>query len=76
MVREFIRLAIEGHAITWYRFEIRNQIFSDRKDFKCRFHREFQVIGYKHELSRELESRTQSPKEPLHSKYCSQIRIL
>jgi len=65
MLREVIPVALEGHAYTWYRFESKNQNFRDWEDFSCRFRREFQVLGYEHELSRELESRTQSPKEPL-----------
>jgi len=65
MLREVIPLALEGQAFSWFRFEIRNQPFIDWENFKSRFRREFQVLGYEHELSRELETRTQGPTEPL-----------
>jgi len=65
MVNEVVPLALEGQAFVWYRFEIRNGNFIDWNDFKERFRREFQVLGYEYELSRELETRTQAPEEPL-----------
>lgn len=65
MIKEIAPLALQGQAFNWYRFESSYSPFESYDDFKIRFRKEFQPIGYAPELSRELELRTQGPTEPL-----------
>lgn len=65
MLREILPLALTDHAYHWYRHEISMAPFQNWEDFKSRFRKEFQPLGYVDELNRELELRTQGPTEPL-----------
>jgi hypothetical protein len=65
MINEIAPLALQGKAFHWYRFEASFAPFENYEDFKTRFRREFQPVGYVSELSRELELRTQGPTESL-----------
>jgi hypothetical protein len=65
MINEIAPLALQGQAFHWYRFESSYAPFIDYEDFKVRFRKEFQPLGYAPELSRELELRTQGPTESL-----------
>lgn len=65
MLQEIVPAALEGSAYHWYRHEITLSPFESWVDFKNRFRREFQALGYLEELNRELEARTQGPSESL-----------
>jgi hypothetical protein len=65
MTNEVAPLALQGQAFHWYRFEMSLLPFETYEDFKVRFRKEFQTLGYGTELMRELELRTQGPTEPL-----------
>lgn len=65
ILKEILPIALEGTAYHWFRHEIAMYPFATWEDFKVRFRREFQALGYLEELNRELELRTQGPTEPL-----------
>lgn len=65
ILREILPIALVGTAYHWFRHEITMAPFVNWEDFKIRFRREFQALGYSEELNRELELRTQGPTEPL-----------
>jgi len=65
MLKEILPISFEGTAYHWYRHEIAMGPFENWQDFKKRFRREFQALGYTEKLNRELEARTQGPNEPL-----------
>jgi hypothetical protein len=65
MTNEVAPLALQGQAFHWYRFEMSISPFESFEDFKVRFRKEFQTLGYNTELTRELELRSQGPTEPL-----------
>ena len=64
LVHDIIPLALHQQAYEWYRFEIRLNPFVSYTDFKQRFRREFQPVGYASELHKELVHRTQVPLNP------------
>jgi hypothetical protein len=65
MVNEIAPLALQGQAFSWYRYEVAYSPFVSYDNFRVRFRREFQPMGYAIELSRELDNRSQGPTEPL-----------
>jgi hypothetical protein len=65
MLTSVISICLEGPAYVWFRSEIKDSPFLDWNDFKTRVRREFQGWGYEIDLRRNLDSRTQSPDEPL-----------
>jgi hypothetical protein len=65
MLQEIVPASLEGSAYTWYRHEMALAPFAGWEDFKIRFRREFQALGYTEHLYRELDRRTQGPTESL-----------
>jgi hypothetical protein len=55
MLQEIIPASLEGKAFTWYRHEMTLGPFITWGDFKIRFRREFQALGYTEHLYRELD---------------------
>ena len=66
MVEHVVPLALEDDAYSWYRF-MKAQLNNDVSftHFKTLFRDEFEPVGYRRELQRELEDRTQGCHEPL-----------
>jgi len=65
LLREIVPTALQDNAWHWWRQESVLNPFVDWNDFKIRFRREFQALGYNEHMRRALERRTQGPSEPL-----------
>jgi hypothetical protein len=65
MLEKILPATLEGIAYNWYRHEMSTGPFVNWEDFKVRFRREFQALGYREHLYRELDRRTQGPSESL-----------
>jgi len=64
MLNNVIPLSLVQDAYNWYRYEPQ---FENWNDFKRRLRTEFQAVGYKEDLKRELDKRYQGPNETLTS---------
>jgi len=62
MLNFVLPVPITHEAYRWYREEYP---FNTWEEFKTKLRAEFQAVGYKEDLRRELEDRTQGPDEPL-----------
>jgi hypothetical protein len=65
MLHEIVPAALEGAAYPWYRSDVSIVPFHTWEEFKLKFWREFQTLGYAEQMRRALERRTQGPTEPL-----------
>jgi hypothetical protein len=65
MLHEIVPAALEGTAYHWYRSEVSIVPFHTWEEFKLKFRREFQTLGYAEQMRRALERRTQGSTEPL-----------
>jgi len=64
MINHVIPLSLTGDAYNWYRYE---PPFRNWGDYRARLRNEFQAIGYKEDLKRELDMRYQGTNESLTS---------
>jgi len=62
MLNYVLPVSLTHEAYRWYREEYP---FNTWEDFKTKLRAEFQAVGYKEDLRREIEDRTQGPDEPL-----------
>lgn len=64
ILHNVIPLSLVGEAYQWFRYE---PPFQTMNEFKVRVRTEFQALGYKADLKRELDNRYQGTNEPLSS---------
>jgi len=62
MLNFVLPVSLTNEAYRWYREEYP---FNTWEEFKTKLRAEFQAVGYKEDLRREIEDRTQGPDEPL-----------
>jgi len=62
MLNYVLPVSLTHEAYRWYREEYP---FNTWEEFKTKLRAEFQAVGYKEDLRREIEDRTQGPDEPL-----------